>query len=117
MRLLLDENVSPVIGEALTAAGYDVRAVTTACPGASDIQVVALARAEDRIIVSEDKDFGNLVFRNGWWSPGLIRLALPGYWPAEKAARLIKVLAAEETSARGAVLVIEAARTRVRPLP
>jgi hypothetical protein len=49
-------------------------------------------------------------------SPGLIRLALPGYWPAEKASRLL-VLAAEETNARGAVLVIEAARTRVRPLP
>jgi hypothetical protein len=56
-------------------------------------------------------------FRNGWWSPGFICLALPGYWPAEKAARLLEVLAAEETGAQGALLVIEAARTRVRPLP
>jgi hypothetical protein len=101
VRLLLDENVSPVIVAALTAAGHDVRAVATACPGATDVQLVALARAEDRIIVSEDKDFANLVFRNGWWSPGLIRLALPGYWPAEKAARLLEVLAAEETTCAG----------------
>jgi Domain of unknown function (DUF5615) len=117
VRLLLDENVSPIIGAALTNAGYDVCSATAACPGALDTQVVALASAEDRIIVSEDKDFGELVFRDGLRPPGIIRPVLPGYWPAEKAARILEALAAEGTSALGAILVIEPTRTRTRPLP
>jgi predicted nuclease of predicted toxin-antitoxin system len=117
VRLLLDENVSPVIGAALAAAGYDVRATVDACPGALDTAVVARASAEDRILVTEDKDFGELAFRDGLRPPGIIRLALPSYQPAEKAARLLDVLAAEGTRARGAILVIEPAHTRCRLMP
>jgi predicted nuclease of predicted toxin-antitoxin system len=117
VRLLLDENISPIIGAALTGAGHDVSATATACPGALDMQLVALAAAEDRVIVSEDKDFGDLVFREGLRPPGLIRLVLPGYWPAKKAARLIEVLARAGTSAVGAMLVVEPTRTRLRHLP
>ncbi len=115
MLLLIDENVSPVIGDALRAAGHDVRAATVACPGASDDELVSLAIAEGRTIVSEDKDFGSLVFHEGQRPPGLVRLVLPGYLPTEKAARLVDVLQRE--NAADAMLVIEPARVRRRQLP
>jgi predicted nuclease of predicted toxin-antitoxin system len=117
VRLLLDENVSPIIGVALADAGHDVSAAVAVCPGALDTDLVAIASTEARIIVSEDKDFGELVFRDGLRPPGLIRLMLPGYWPAEKATRLLEVLTAAGTSAVGAILVIEPTRTRLRQLP
>jgi len=63
VRLLIDENISPIIGDALRVAGHDVRAAAVACPGVLDEELVALAIAEARIVVSEDKDFGNLAFQ------------------------------------------------------
>jgi predicted nuclease of predicted toxin-antitoxin system len=65
VRLLVDENISPIIEDALRASGHDVRAASDAWPGALDEDLVALAIAESRIVVSEDKDFGNLAFQHG----------------------------------------------------
>jgi predicted nuclease of predicted toxin-antitoxin system len=79
----------------LRAAGHDVRAATVACPGALDEELVALAIAEGRIVLSEDKDFGNLAYQHGLRPPGLILVRLPSYLPVEKAARLGGAEAAE----------------------
>ena len=114
MRLLIDENISPIIGDALQAAGHDVPAAAVACPGALDEELVALAIAEARIVVSEDKDFGNLAFQRGLRPPGLILVRLPSYLPVEKAARLVVVL--KRQSANDCILVVEPARVRRRQL-
>lgn len=116
MRFLIDENISPVIGDALRAIGHDVTAATMICLGQSDRAVVAIAKAEDRVVISEDKDFGELAFRDGLFPVGLVRLVLPGMTPQEKAARLLDVLAAEAARVTGSLLVVEAARVRVRAL-
>ena len=58
MRLLLDENLPPLVGDALKAAGHDVLTASAACPGAPDEDVIALAVAEGRVLVTQDKDFG-----------------------------------------------------------
>jgi predicted nuclease of predicted toxin-antitoxin system len=115
VRLLIDENVSPIVGDALRAAGHDVVAAAVVCPGAPDDDVVALAIAEGRILVSEDKDFGNLAVRQGLRPPGLVLVRLPGCLPAEKATRLRDVLKGE--TADDCILVVEPRRTRRRSLP
>jgi predicted nuclease of predicted toxin-antitoxin system len=115
VRLLIDENVSPLVGDALRAAGYDVSAAAVVCPGARDEGVVSLAIAEWRTIVSEDKDFGDLAFRAGLRPPGLVRIALPGYLPAEKAVRVVDALKGRNIA--GVILVVEPTRVRRRRLP
>ena len=115
MLLLVDENVSPIIADALRAAGHDVRAATLVCPGAPDEDLVLLAIAEGRIIISEDKDFGDLVFTGGQRPPGIVRMVLPGSLPAQKAARLVEAL--QQERAIDDMLVIEPARVRRRRLP
>jgi predicted nuclease of predicted toxin-antitoxin system len=115
VRFLIDENISPSIGDALLAAGHDVQVAAVACPGALDEELVALAIAEGRVVISEDKDFGNLAFQQGLRPPGLILVRLPAYLPAEKAARLLAVL--KRQSANDCILVIEPARVRRRRLP
>jgi predicted nuclease of predicted toxin-antitoxin system len=115
VRLLLDENVSPVVGEALRVAGHDVIAAADVCPGAPDDDVVAMATSQGRILVSEDKDFGNLAFQQGLRPPGLVLVRLPGCLPWEKAARLVDALKGEK--ANDCILVIETPRIRRRPLP
>ena len=115
MRLFIDENVSPIVGDALRAAGHDVVAAADVCPGVPDADVVALSIAEGRILVSEDKDFGDLAFRQRLCPPGLVLVRLPGRLPAEKAVRLVDVLKVE--SADDCILVVESRRIRRRPLP
>jgi predicted nuclease of predicted toxin-antitoxin system len=114
VRLLIDENVSPIIGDALQAAGHDVRAVAGVCPGAPDEDVVALAASEARIVISEDKDFSSLALHRNLRLPGLIQVRLPGYLPTQKAVRLVGVL--EREAADSLILVIEPARVRRRKL-
>ena len=114
MRLLIDENISPRVGTALRAAGHDVIAATDVCRGSPDRRIVAIAISEVRYIITEDKDFGELAFRDRFYPPGLIRLVLHGYTPAEKAERLLGVLATESASVGGAVVVVEPLRTRTR---
>jgi predicted nuclease of predicted toxin-antitoxin system len=115
VRLLIDENVSPIIGQALRAAGHDVIAAADVCPGAPDDDVVALASGEGHIVVSEDKDFGNLAFQQGLRPPGLVLVRLPDRLPTEKAVRLVDVL--KDENADDCILVAEPRRIRRRPLP
>lgn len=115
MQLLIDENISPIIADSPRSAGHDVRAVADVCPGALDEDLVALASSGQRILVSEDKDFGNLAFQGGLRPPGLILVRLPGYLPAQKAARVVAAL--KRSSANDCILVIEPARVRRRRLP
>ena len=62
-RFLADENISFVIIDKLRAAGFEVRAIIEAHAGASDTEVLDIAGNEGRILVTEDRDFGELVIR------------------------------------------------------
>ena len=60
MRYLADECLDGRLIAVLRADGHDVAAVRDRCAGARDADVLALARAERRILLTEDKDFGEL---------------------------------------------------------
>ncbi len=63
MRFLLDESVEFRIATYLTQLGHDVRSI--ACdysPGIKDHKVLALAQSEQRILITSDRDFGELIF-------------------------------------------------------
>lgn len=60
MRLLADENIAPSVIVALRADGYDVAAVRDFLPGGTDAKVIALACQQRRIILTHDRDFGNV---------------------------------------------------------
>src|SRR5438128_12352839 len=72
MRFLADESCDFGVVRALRAAGHDVSAVADIVPRAEDSAVIALALREERIVLSEDKDFGRLVFAEGQPSAGVI---------------------------------------------
>jgi predicted nuclease of predicted toxin-antitoxin system len=62
MRFLADENFPGVAVRALQANGYDIIWIRTTSPGISDPEVLKFAQAEDRILLTFDKDFGELAF-------------------------------------------------------
>lgn len=65
MRLLADENFPGDAVQALRHAGHDVNWVAESMPGASDRNVLSHAQYEDRLLITFDKDFGELAFRTG----------------------------------------------------
>ena len=62
MRILANENFPLDAVTSLRADGHDVWWVRTEAPGISDVEVLDLARRDDRLIITFDKDFGELAF-------------------------------------------------------
>jgi len=80
MRILANENLPEIVVEALRQNGHDVLWVRTESPGISDRDVLSRARLEARVVVTFDKDFGELAFRFGLPAEcGIIlfRIAMP----------------------------------------
>lgn len=71
-RLLLDENYPHSAARGLAQAGHDVQSVAGLIPGVADLGVLALAREQQRILVTFDADFGDLVFQQGAEPPSCI---------------------------------------------
>ena len=117
MRFLADENVSRFVVERLRAAGFDVASVRETRPGASDKDVLDEADSRDRVLITEDRDFGELVVRQRLKVRGVILLELdrlPNAAEAELVAEIVRVHAKKLT---GNLLVVEPTRVRIRPLP
>lgn len=65
MRFLANENFPGDTVEALRQQGNNVSWIRTDAPGSTDIDVLAFAQSEERIILTFDKDFGELAFHSG----------------------------------------------------
>jgi len=64
MRLLADENVPRGIIDILQSKGHDVLWARTDCPGLKDPVLLERAVADNRLVLTLDKDFWQLVFNN-----------------------------------------------------
>ena len=62
MRLLADENVPARLVVALRAAGWDLVWVREDAPGASDEKILEWAQLDQRVVLTFDKDFGDLAY-------------------------------------------------------
>ena len=94
MRFLADENISRLVVERLRAAGFDVSSVRETRPGASDKDVLDEAGSDDRVLITEDRDFGELVVRQRLKVRGMILLELdraPSATEAELVAEIVRV--------------------------
>src|SRR4030065_740911 len=77
MLFLADENCDLTVVRALRAAGHDVLCVSEITPRAEDSEVIKLAVDEKRILLTEDKDFGQWVYSHGQKTLGVIFLRFP----------------------------------------
>ena len=65
MRFLADESCDFGVVRALRQAGHDVSAIAETSPALEDFEVIRRALQEERILLTEDKDFGQLVYAHG----------------------------------------------------
>lgn len=116
MRFLADENVPRALVMRLRAAGLDVVAIAETAAGISDDQVLAMAAAKQRILVTEDRDFGELVVRQRMAVGGVVLLELDSLSNDEAVGRVAEVVLAQAAKLSGNLVVIEPGRIRIRPL-
>lgn len=120
MRLLLDQNLSPLLVEELAARGNDVIHVRSlGMSTSSDLAILEAAARNARVVVSADTDFGDLLARTNAGSPSVLLLRRQDLRRASQVAELIMLnlpVIAEDLEA-GAIVVLDDDRIRVRRLP
>ena len=117
--MLIDNNLSPRLAAALRVAGYDavhIREIMN--PAADDTLVFDHAARDDRVIVAQDTDFGTILAQREAAKPSvvLLRRRLKSTESILVALQATLPVAAADL-ARGALVVIEDSRVRVRLLP
>lgn len=117
MRFLADENVPVPSIRLLRAAGYDIQAVIEDAPGTPDAAVLAHARENGQILITFDRDFGELVYRRGSAVPaGVIYLRLSPADPEAAGRAILALFALDALQLEGRFTVVDTDRIRQRPL-
>jgi predicted nuclease of predicted toxin-antitoxin system len=114
MKFLADEGVDAPIVRHLRNLGYDFLYISEFAPGITDQQVLKIAFDENRILVTIDKDFGELVFRMHQAHQGVILIRLEGNPAVEKARILEIVLESHGNEIKNSFTVIQKDLVRVR---
>lgn len=115
--LLANENFPAPSIRLLRDRGYDVAAVAEAGGNLADSDVLALAAAEKRWIVTFDRDYGELIFARGLAAPpAVILFRMRSYRPDDPGRLLAEVLDSG-AEFNGHFVLLEDAGLRIRPLP
>lgn len=116
MRLLADENIPLETVRALRDAGHEVFSAAESDAGASDHHLVTRASNEDRLIVTFDQDFGELVARAQQGpKAGVLLLRIVSRDAAEVTELLVGVLARRDIRWAGTLSVLNRTHLRQRP--
>lgn len=119
MNLLVDECLPKALVDELTLRGHNVRWARKDFAGYSDTQLLAVAAAEQRLIVTEDRDFGTLTMFHRLPAPGIISVYLSKF-PGDLTDTVKSVVLTIDrlgNSLHGALTIIEPGRVRQRALP
>jgi predicted nuclease of predicted toxin-antitoxin system len=114
MNFVADESVDHPIVLRLREAGYTVWAVVEMEPGISDTVVLDMANQQKAILITGDKDFGDLVFRDKRYSFGIVLLRLAGLSAIEKANLVTSVITQRHDELPHAITVIGTQTVRIR---
>lgn len=114
MRILCDESVPAQVERALEGVGHDVSAIRIQAPGSADLAVLKLAASEDRVLLTYDRDFGELTFRQLQRpAPTTVYVRLPARIVNDEVHRILEVLPFVET---GYFLVVDSDGVRKRKI-
>ena len=115
MRFLADESCDFSVVRALRAAGHDVVAVAEVAPTIEDTEVIERAVRETRVLLTEDKDFGQLVYAGARKSSGVILIRFPANARSVLPALVLETIRHHGELLAGSFVVLEPHRARVRP--
>jgi len=116
MKFLADECCDAGLVGALKADGHDILYASESLRGATDNEILKCAFDEGRILLTEDKDFGELVYRLKRPARGIILLRFKVVDRTLKIPRIRNLLSNVPEQFSGSFIVIDKEKMRVRPL-
>jgi predicted nuclease of predicted toxin-antitoxin system len=115
MNLLADESVEALIVDRLREEGHQILYVAEMDPGISDEIILSQANQNNSLLITADKDFGELVFRRRLINSGVMLLRLAGLSEQSKASIVAAVFSEYSTEIPEAFTVVSPGMVRVRP--
>ena len=115
LQFLVDESTGIAVIRYLRGFGHDVLAVAEAMPKADDLDILARAVSERRILVTNDKDFGELVYRSGQAHHGVLLLRLRDESSANRVRVVKAILEHYEDQLTSHFIVATESAVRIRP--
>ena len=117
MRFLADESCDFAVTRTLRDAGHDVVAMSEKAPGSKDSEVIGLAREDGRVLVTEDKDFGQLIYAGGQGGTGVVLIRFAAPVSRQAPAAVLELVAAFGDRLPVSFVVLEPGRVRIGSLP
>lgn len=117
MRFLADESCDFAVVRALRTAGHDVAAVAEVSPREEDDNVMQRALQEERIVVTEDKDFGQLVYANRQATGGVLFLRFPAKARTSISKTVVDIVRRRGDALKGKFAVVQPGRVRFSRIP
>lgn len=117
LRFLADESCDFAVVRALRAEGFDVLAVSEYMTRSDDRLLIEQAAREQRILLTEDKDFGWLVYVSHANSAGVILLRYPGSRRSNMAQSVVRAVQERDNSLVGAFVVMQPGHVRIGKRP
>jgi predicted nuclease of predicted toxin-antitoxin system len=115
MKFLLDENVDLRLDPFLKRQGHSVKSIVQDFPHSlTDTQVLTIARSEQRILLTNDRDFGELIVRQHLSHRGVIYLRLGAYVPLPLLTERLTFVLTRYHHQLDRFLVVTKRRVRVR---
>lgn len=114
MKILGDESIEAEIVEALRQSGHEVTDIKETTPGIADRQVLSVANESGAVLLTNDKDFGELIFRDRLFSKGVVLLRFGKLEAAERIELLRSILEEHRSELSGAFTVITSVGVRIR---
>jgi predicted nuclease of predicted toxin-antitoxin system len=112
MRFLVDECTGPAVAAWLRGQNHDVFSVFDQARGMDDDDIIRKALDEQWILITNDKDFGNRVYRDGRLHGGVILLRLEDERPSSKIQVLSRLLEAYSDRITHSFLVVTEKQVR-----
>ena len=113
MRFLADESCDFTVVTVLRTVGHDTTAIVEINPGAEDEAVLALARAEARVLLTEDKDFGLLAYAGGHETAGVVLIRFPAEVRSALGQTIVDVVNELGDRLTSGFVVVEPGRARL----
>lgn len=114
MNLLADEGVERQIVERLRQDGHAVAYIAKLEPGIDDDLILRRANAAQALLITTDKDFGELVFRQRLVQSGVVLVRLAGLLPDTKAGVVAEVMRSRGVELMDSFSVISPGSVRIR---
>ncbi len=117
VRFLADECCDFAVVKALREAGFEVQTVSDLHPQASDAEVIRLALKEKFILLTEDKDFGQLVYSHGQKFLGVVLLRFPSAAAKQVARDVVRLVNKLGDTLAGCFITVQPGKIRMtRPI-